>query len=511
MGDGKFRVFKKKSENVIDIKKYLYSLLIPTLLFLVAFIWKYNYIDQRDISLDEPFTIFHAQMSLAEIIRLPAKNEPNPPLFMMILHFWIKLFGISAHSVRIVPIFFNALTTVFLYFTGKRFFNLQSGLTASLLFIFSTYHFFFGADTRTYSMLSLATAGSLYYLMALQQNPEKKINLAGLIISNIVLVYGHYFGWFVIFIQFMVTFFYPGNRQFIKKSILAIATTTALYLPMFSILFKQFMISKKATWVTPPPASEFVQQLKWFINSGTGLRVLIYILIAGVIFTIVTKQKRGQIKDVALVLVWWLVPYTIMFFASSKIPMFTNRYILFNSVGFYLFIGVTVNYLFGKIKFISIAASLILLWMAYTRMFTGDFAPRKVKETTDFIRTKADSTSTIIIYAHWADWEFMYYYDQEIFKEVDKYENQLEKNRIYRAWGLDDTQLYLEENKPQKVIFYQNNTAAIDPQNSLFNYIDSAYTRTYSVPFDGGLVVSIFTKSKPDSVLMENNILTTPK
>ena len=492
-------------------QKTLTGFLVPALLFLVAFIWKYSLIEQRDISLDEPFTIFHAQMSLAEIIKLPANNEPTPPLFMLILHFWIKLFGISAHSVRAVPIFFNALTAVFLYFAGKRFFNFWSGLTASLLFIFSTYHFFFGADTRTYSMLSMATAGSLYFLLALQQNPEKRINLAGLILSNIVLVYGHYFGWFVIFIQFAVTFFYTGNRPFLKKSLLATATTAVLYLPMFSVLFKQFIISKDATWVTPPPASEFIQQLKWFINSGTGLRVLVYLLIAGIIFAIVTKQKREQFREVILLLVWWLVPYTLMFLASAKVPMFTNRYILFNSVGFYLFAGVAVYYLFGKIRFLSISACLILLWMSYSKMFTGDFAPRKVKETTDFIHTKTDSTSTIIIYAHWADLEFMYHYDQKIFKDVDTYEKLLEKNKIYRAWGLNDTRLYLEREKPKKVIFYQNNTAAIDPQNSLFNYIDSVYTRTDSVPFIEGLVVSIFTETVANSGLIENNILVPPK
>lgn len=492
-------------------QKTLTGFLVPALLFLVAFIWKYSFIEQRDISLDEPFTIFHAQSSLADIIRLPANNEPTPPLFMLILHFWIKLFGISAESVRILPILFNALTAVYLYLIGKRFFNIWSGLTASLLFIFSTYHFFFGADTRTYSMLSMATAGSLYYLLALQQNPEKKINLTGLILSNIVLVYGHYFGWFVIFIQFAVTFFYTCNRPFLKKSLLATATTAVLYLPMFTVLFKQFMISKDATWVTPPQSSEFIQQLKWFMNSGTGLRVLVYILIAGVIFAIVTKQKREQFREVALLLVWWLVPYTLMFLASAKVPMFTNRYILFNSVGFYLFAGVAVYYLFGKTRILSISACLILLWMSYSKMFTGDFAPRKVKETTDFIRTKADSTSTIIIYAHWADLEFMYHYDREIFKNVDTYEKLLEKNKIYQAWGLNDTRLYLEREKPKKVIFYQNNTAAIDPQNSIFNYIDSVYTRTDSVPFVDGLVVSIFTETIADTVLIEKNILLPPK
>jgi hypothetical protein len=68
----------------------------------------------------------------------------------------------------------------------------------------------------------------------------------------------------------------------------------------------------------------------------------------------------------------------------------------------------------------------------------------------------------------------------------------LAKNNIYRVWGLDDAKIYVEEKKPSRIIFYQNNTGDIDPENQVFNYFDSIYTRTDSVPFHGGTVVSIF-------------------
>ena len=183
----------------------LVNIIVPIVLFGVAFFWKFMNINVRDICLDEPFTIFNAQDSLLNIVKLPAQNEPSPPLFMLIMHFWIELFGISAESVRAVPVLFNALTAVVLFFTGKRIFNFWSGLTASAFFIFSTYHFFYGLDTRTYSMLSFATAASLYLIVALVKHPEKRHYLPLLVVSNLVLVYGHYFGWFVIFITGVIS------------------------------------------------------------------------------------------------------------------------------------------------------------------------------------------------------------------------------------------------------------------------------------------------------------------
>ncbi|MDY0342400.1 MAG: hypothetical protein RBR28_02435 [Lentimicrobium sp.] len=43
---------------------------IPLLLFSVGFLWKLFFISHRDICLDEPFTIFHAQQSISHILAL---------------------------------------------------------------------------------------------------------------------------------------------------------------------------------------------------------------------------------------------------------------------------------------------------------------------------------------------------------------------------------------------------------------------------------------------------------
>src|ERR1035437_4241326 len=118
-------------------KQAFHNIYLPALLFLISFCWKLYYIGTRDICLDEPFTIFHAQFGVWDILKLPTQNEPNPPLFMLLVHFWIKVFGISSNSIRILPLLFNAATVVFIYFIGKKFFSLWSGILASGIFILS--------------------------------------------------------------------------------------------------------------------------------------------------------------------------------------------------------------------------------------------------------------------------------------------------------------------------------------------------------------------------------------
>ena len=240
---------------------------LPIILFLIAFLWKFYYIDTRDICLDEPFTIFHAQHSLWDIIKLPANNEPNPPLFMVLLHFWIKLFGIEAGSVRILPLIFNALTAVFIYLIGKKFYSLPTALLASGIFILSTYHFYFALETRAYSLLSLATAASLYYFQSLIAKPESIRYLIALVVWNFILVYSHYFGWFVVFVQFIAGLLYLKERLVFRKVFIAIIATALLFTPMAVVFIKQFFKSSQGTWVLPPSRFEYVHQLYWFFNT----------------------------------------------------------------------------------------------------------------------------------------------------------------------------------------------------------------------------------------------------
>lgn len=485
-------------------KNKLLNIIIPIALFSVAFFWKFANISARDICLDEPFTIFNAQDSILNIIKLPSQNEPSPPLFMLIMHFWIKVFGISAQSVRTVPILFNALTAVFLYLTGKRFFNFWSGLTSSVLFIFSTYHFFYGLDTRTYSMLSFATAVSLYFLLAILKNPEKRFNLIALIVSNLVLVYGHYFGWFVVFMQFVVGLFYLKDIKVTRKIAIAIFFTVVLYIPMFSVLIKQFFISKESTWVVPPPKSEYLEQLRSFLNYDLGFKVVVLTLVIGIIVAFVAKPGKKNLKELIILLIWWLVPYSLMFLVSAKVPMFNSRYILFNTIGFYLFIGVAINYLFQKIKYSGAVFCTLLAVAMYITIYTGDFAPRKVKKSVDYLHSQMDSNTSVIIYPHWADLGFMYYFDREIFQSVENYHQLLKDNNIYQAWGLQDSQEFIRKNPTRRIILFENNTPEIDPGNTVFLYADSVLVRTDSAVFRGGFVVSVFEPHETD-ITTDNN------
>ncbi|MBK9358015.1 MAG: glycosyltransferase family 39 protein [Bacteroidales bacterium] len=466
----------------IDKESKLLNLFIPLLLFLVAFCWKLFFINQRDLCLDEPFSVFNAQKSLAEIMKIPAQGEPNPPLFMILLHFWMKLVGLETGAIRILPLIFNAVTVVFLYLAGKRFFSLWTGLVASGLFLFSTYHFYHGIEARTYSFFSMATAASLYFYFLYAGNTKNYKALTGLILSNILLVYSHYFGWFVIFSQFLTSIFYIRSFRSFFRLMIPFLGTAAGFIPMVPVIIRQFNKSTRiGTWLNPPNGTDFLEQIQYFLNHKEVYWLVLYIFSAGAVFTLIMvalKKWKGLNIGVPVLLIWWFVPYCIMFLISSKIPMFNSKYILFNTIGMYLFIGAMINFLFQKHKYIEPLVGLVLIVYMYLhlKILPDYFAYREVRNSVEFVKSHENDKSIVLIYPVWADFAFTYYYDRSIFQNHQNFQETMVRKDLYRVWGLSNVQTVIRANPKRRVIYYQDGKNYNEGED-VFGYLDTAFVR----------------------------------
>jgi len=481
----------------IDKDSKLLNLYIPLFLLLVGFVWKIFYIDHRDICLDEPYTIFNAQKSIGEIIKISSSSEPTPPLFMLLIHFWIKLFGIGPFSVRFLPLVFNAFTVLFIYFAGKRFFSFWTGLVASGLFLFSNLHFFYGLEARTYSLVSLETAASLYFFLRYAENLKDRKALAGLIISNLLLVYSHYFGWFVILSQVISSFFYTRNlKMFFRFMIPPIATVFG-FTPMIPIIIKQFITkSNRATWLNPPKPFDYLNQFYHYLNYKVVFWIIIVVIGVGIIFTLIMlfrKQWKGFNISIFVLLLYWIIPYSIMFFASSKVPMFNMRYTLFNTIGFYLFIGAVINFLFQKNKYFEPAIGLVVLifMCVYIRILPNDFVYREVSKSVDFVKSAKNENSIIILYPFWSDFQFTYYYNREIFTDHQNFYELMKKNDLFNVWDLPHTKQIIEANPNKRVIYIQDGIFK-DQKIRIFRFLDSAYVKRDSVYFPQTINVCVY-------------------
>ena len=77
----------------MDGKTYT-KVYLPLFFILLGFVLKGLYLGSNSLGGDEPFSVYHSQLSLEHLLGI-FQSENNPPLHFLLLHYWIKFFGIS--------------------------------------------------------------------------------------------------------------------------------------------------------------------------------------------------------------------------------------------------------------------------------------------------------------------------------------------------------------------------------------------------------------------------------
>ena len=88
--------------------------LLIGLIFAINLLFKGIYLGENSLAWDEPFSVFHAQLTADQLIDLLIAGN-NPPLYELILQKWTAIFGLSEFSVRFPSLLFSSLTAVFLF------------------------------------------------------------------------------------------------------------------------------------------------------------------------------------------------------------------------------------------------------------------------------------------------------------------------------------------------------------------------------------------------------------
>lgn len=409
--------------------KYFWTLWIPVGIFLLNFVLKIIFLDKPDLYNDEPFSVFFAQKSVSDIIRILSLGN-NPPLFEIILHFWMKMFGISQFSVRFLPVIFSCVTAVFIYFIGFKHLNKKEiGLVSALIFTFAYQHFFYAQEARVYSFFVMLATMCLYLYLNILKNTEKKSNYVWLTICNLLLMYGHFFGLFIVFMEFISTYLFKSNRKKIgKKMLIVFGLTILLYLPYVSVFIYRFITSAvEKTWVESSQLSDYFDVILNTYGGNVPAVILLITLFLGIFY-----QWKKRPMDTKLIALWFLIPYTIMFLASFEklpynIPMFIIRYVLFTSIPFILtaitsLFELNINY---KIK-VSIASVIIILLII-------TFKPTVNKATIKPVCLKANELASHIPVIMTGDFaaSYTYFTEQSLFKNMDGLPDSLLKRNVY--------------------------------------------------------------------------------
>ncbi|MCW3078264.1 MAG: protein with oligosaccharyl transferase domain [Bacteroidetes bacterium] len=400
------------SVNSFLVNKYLPGIFILILNLIV----RIPYLLFQDISHDEPFTIYHAQFDLASIVE-QLKNYNNPPLFEIFLHFWMKLFGLSDVTVRVLPLLFSSLSSVALFYFGRKHFSNLIGWVSALLLSFSSLSIYYSHDCRVYSLFLLLTILSVHHFLLMLEN-TLLMHKGFWIICSSLLIYAHYFGFFVLFIQAIYILLF--NRKQIYTFLIGSMGILVLYLPHLLVLWQRFSHSaKNGTWLEAPAGIESLYNMLWsFCNQPLPTVICMVLVLTTILCFLSIKKRKPFPSKIILLIIWFLLPFFGMFLLSYKIPMYIDRYLIFILPAWYLLLALSITFLFKNPKVLYSFIALLIISFAVSMQLKPKVR-RDVAAAVEYVKLHKELHTIVLVHDFDFIPTFAYHYNKSYFTSVE--------------------------------------------------------------------------------------------
>ncbi|MCF8277694.1 MAG: DUF6020 family protein [Flavobacteriales bacterium] len=461
-------------------------------------------INETDISGDEPFSLYVAQFDIVTIIRYLSSGN-NPPLYEILLHYYVFYFGNNDLTVRLFPSILNALTVIPIFLTGLRFFNKRIALIAAGMFIFSTYHIRFSHEIRVYSLFSLFTAWALFYFLSTLSRPSEKLNWVGLVVCNIILLYSHFTAFYVLLVESILGLI-VFRHEYWKRYLVSLMVVCVCYSPyLFTFLTRLTDVQNAGTWVSKPGIGEIYGGINLMLNQRLNTVSISMSIVLGMALTpkLFWSQQLNKAffdRSGVSLAIWFCVPYLLMFLCSIYyIPMFIDRYVLYITIPLFLLVAWMIDLVYELSKMKWLGGLLIVIGS----IATVNFNPpnnRQIKAAVDYVATWRDDNTNVYICPDLFDLAFAYHFNREWFYHNQPFEQSnpistldsiLVANRIYPV--RDSTQIV--NSNGQRTIYLDADSKFVFPSNNLLQTFERQFELKDSTHFHQIFDVYVFEKN----------------
>jgi uncharacterized membrane protein len=347
-----------------SILRYIEENYLIILIFLLGLLLRIYNLGAESVWLDEAVSAEVAKLYIMEQIRwMMDMNDNNPPLYYLLLHFWVSLFGDSEFSLRLPSAILGSCSVLMIYTVGKMLFSRTVGTLSSLILAISVFHIEYSQEARAYSLVAFLTLLSFYFFIRTIGGSKKAYTIA-YVISSVLLMYSHFYGVFFIVAQNIFCFTrYLTHRDVFKislgKWIKLEFIIGLLFIPGLAIWLKNTLAMQGGGWLSQPT---LVDIARYFYHFSGRDYVLFFLFLILAVFSFVNFSKIGRNKgfrdllDISgdctgssyitnlnrlyLLLLWLFVPIVLPFIISLvSTPMLHTRYIIGSSLALYLLVA----------------------------------------------------------------------------------------------------------------------------------------------------------------------------
>jgi mannosyltransferase len=405
---------KVSYDEVMHSDRLHYLVIVPVL---VAAFLSFLYLDTKSFWLDEVYSVSFAELSWSRLWALISQSEANASPYYVLLKIWAGVFGDGEFAARSLSAIFGVGAVFMTCAIGVRLFDIRTGLAAGLILAVNAFFIRYAQEARGYTLVLLLVTFSMYLFIRAIESQQYKYYVA-LGLTNALVLYAHFCGFFVLVAQFVSLVFVPPGTIRWKRALTCAIVTASLASPL-----GVFMLTHQSNplgWVSKPSLQDLYSLFKRITGTEKGnflQRMLFvsyfipcFLSFVCAIGTLVRLKRSRLLWRYGLLLCWFFVPILSLYLVSMFKPAFVSRYLILCLPGLVLLAG--AGLLSFRTKRLYMVGTAILLILSLHAVFYVYYPDKKEdwRSAARLIAQNAKAGDAIFFYGPPAIIPFEYYY-----------------------------------------------------------------------------------------------------
>jgi uncharacterized membrane protein len=389
----------------------------------VGLLLRLTMLGSQSLWLDEAFSWHFASGDLSRAL---SAEKTNPPLYYVILHFWIHLFGSDESSLRLLSVIFGTAFIPVVYVLGNSLFGKRTARLAMVICAVSPFHIYFSQEVRCFALLALLVSGASIFLLRISRGGRRR-DLAGYALLGLLSFYTHFYGMLSL-VGFQVYWVYMLwlRRVRIKTWLLVHSFIGVLSLPWLIQAFttageggqkRQYFLLKLpqaalsflfGETVVPLDRTAVNNLADTLLSSAPALVVslVLFCLIAMTFYRIFRTQS-----DQFVFLIATLSPWFLSIVISFEVMIFDRRYLIGTFSIFVVLLAKTILSLSERSSRVLGCVYLLTLCLGVGRyFFDSRYGREQWRDVSAALRANWTKNSCLLLQPDYLDVPLSYYF-----------------------------------------------------------------------------------------------------
>lgn len=306
----------------------------------------------QSLWIDEATNALVSKMSIADIFAKFLPNDVHPPLYYLILKYWVAVFGNSEISLRIPSVVFGIAAIYVTYLIAQKLVDTKAALISALLMSTSGLAIYYSQEARLYALTTLLVSLAVYLYL------KEKWLWFSIILPIIGLT--DYVSLFIIPVFFLAA---PKNWRRLIVSLIPLITVFGLWSSVFIKQLSAGLHQQGSIWWDVMGNLSLKNMLlipvKFILGRISFDNKIIYVSIVVFASALFGFLLIRAWKSVRILWLWLVAPVLLGIFASFVIPTLSYFRFIFCLPAFYILTAAGLERV-GKYKYLLLSMVLAI-------------------------------------------------------------------------------------------------------------------------------------------------------